>query len=64
LLATISFSVLGQMDNNLLKLHSYSIGKLWRFHASDLEGSTAALGGTLDSGASQRYALNTTRARN
>jgi excisionase family DNA binding protein len=41
----------------------YRIGKLWRFHA-DLEGSTAALAGTLDSGASQRYALSTTRARN
>ena len=42
----------------------YRIGKLWRFHAADLEGSTAALAGTLDSGASQRYALSTTRARN
>lgn len=42
----------------------YRIGKLWRFHASDLEGSTAALADTLDSDASQRYALSTTRARN
>jgi excisionase family DNA binding protein len=46
------------------RVTGYRIGKLWRFHASDLEGSTAALAGALDSGASRRYALSTSRARN
>ena len=36
----------------------------WRDTVADLEGSTAALAGSLDSGASQGYALSTTRARN
>ena len=46
------------------RVTGYRVGKLWRFHASDLEGSTAALADTLDSGASQGYALSTTRAHN
>lgn len=45
------------------RVTGYRIGKLWRFHASDLESSTAALSGSLDAGTSERYAVGTTRAR-
>jgi excisionase family DNA binding protein len=42
----------------------YRVGKLWRFHASDLEGRNDGFASSLDSDAAQRYALSTTRARN
>jgi excisionase family DNA binding protein len=42
----------------------YRVGKLWRFHASDLEGRNDGFASTLDSDTAQRYALSTTRARN
>ena len=41
----------------------YRIGKLWRFHASDLEGEISAVH-PIESGLTQEYALSTTRARN
>ena len=42
----------------------YRVGKLWRFHASDLEGHNDGFSSTLDADTAQRYALSTTRARN
>jgi excisionase family DNA binding protein len=42
----------------------YRIGKLWRFHASDLDGRRDSFSSTLDSDTAERYALSTTRARN
>jgi excisionase family DNA binding protein len=42
----------------------YRIGKLWRFHASDLEGRNDSFSSTLDADTAQRYALSTTCARN
>jgi hypothetical protein len=42
----------------------YRVGKLWRFHASDLEGRNDGFASTLDAETAQRYALSTTRARN
>ena len=42
----------------------YRVGKLWRFHASDLEGRHDSFSSTLDSDTAQRYALSTTCARN
>ena len=42
----------------------YRVGKLWRFHRSDLEGRNDGFVSTLDSDTAQRYALSTTRARN
>ena len=41
----------------------YRVGKLWRFHASDLEGRNDGFASTLDADTAQRYALSTTRAR-
>lgn len=46
------------------RVTGYRIGKLWRFHASDLESNTAALTGSLDAGTSEWYAVTTTRTRN
>ena len=42
----------------------YRVGKLWRFHRSDLEGRNDGFASTLDSDTAERYALSTTRARN
>ena len=42
----------------------YRVGKLWRFHVSDLEGRKDGFASTLDAETAQRYALSTTRARN
>jgi len=42
----------------------YRVGKLWRFHRSDLEGRKDGFVSTLDSDTAERYALSTTRARN
>jgi excisionase family DNA binding protein len=42
----------------------HRIGKLWRFHASDLEGRNDSFSSTLDADTAQRYALSTTCARN
>jgi excisionase family DNA binding protein len=42
----------------------YRIGKLWRFHASDLEGHSDSFSSTLDSDTAERYALSTTCVRN
>ena len=41
----------------------YRIGKLWRFHASDLEAGISFVS-ALDSSPAQGYALSTTRAHN
>ena len=40
------------------------VGKLWRFHRSDLEGRNDGFASTLDADTAERYALSTTRARN
>jgi excisionase family DNA binding protein len=42
----------------------YRVGKLWRFHVSDLECRKDSFVSTLDAETAQRYALSTTRARN
>ena len=45
------------------RVPGYRVGKLWRFHASDLEGRRDSFSSTLDSDTAQRYALSTTGAR-
>ena len=42
----------------------YRVGKLWRFHRSDLEGRNDGFVSTLDSDTAERYALSTTCVRN
>ncbi len=42
----------------------YRVGKLWRFHRSDLEGRNDGFASTLDSDTAERYALSTTCVRN
>ena len=46
------------------RVTGYRVGKLWRFHASDLEGRHDSFSSTPDSDTAQRYALSTTCARN
>ena len=46
------------------RVTGYRVGKLWRFHASDLEGRHDSFSSTLDSDSAERYALSTTCVRN
>ena len=46
------------------RVRGYRIGKMWRFHASDLKSRIEAHASSLDGTTAHEYALSTTRARN
>ena len=46
------------------RVTGYRVGKMWRFHASELKSRREAAASFLDATTAHEYALTTTRARN